>query len=61
MAFWPFLFVSLAGRSARFFIVAAILRVFGTQVRRALERHFDLAALAFLVLLLGGFLVLRAF
>ncbi len=61
MAFWPFLFVSFAGRSTRFGIVAAILRLFGPPIRRALERHFDLAALAFLVLLLGGFLVLRTF
>ena len=61
MAFWPFLVVSLVGRSARFVIVAATLRVFGAQVRRALKRHFDLAAFAFLALLVGGFLVLSAF
>ena len=61
MAFWPFLLVSLLGRAARFFLVAAVLRLFGAPVRQALERHFDLAALVFLGLLLGGFLVLRAF
>ena len=49
------------GRGARFFIVSAILRAFGPRVRTLIEKHFDLAAFLFLVLLLGGFLVLRYF
>jgi membrane protein YqaA with SNARE-associated domain len=61
MAVLPFVLVSILGRGARFFLVAAILRVFGPPVRRTLEKNFDLAALLFLVLLVGGFLVLRAF
>jgi len=59
MPFWPFLAVSAVGRSARFLLVAAILRLFGAPVRRTLERHFDLAALAFVVLLVAGFAVIR--
>ncbi len=59
MPFAPFVVVSLIGRAARFLLVAAILRVFGAEVRRQLERHFDAATLLFLVLLVGGFLVLR--
>jgi membrane protein YqaA with SNARE-associated domain len=61
MAIVPFVLVSILGRGARFFLVAAILRVFGAPVRRTLERNFDLAALLFLVLLVGGFLALKAF
>jgi hypothetical protein len=61
MAVLPFVLVSILGRGARFFLVAAILRVFGPPVRRTLEKNFDLAALLFLVLLVGGFLVLKAF
>lgn len=61
MPFAPFVVVSALGRAGRFVLVAAILRVFGPQVRRRLEAHFDLAALLFFVLLVGGFLVLRAF
>jgi membrane protein YqaA with SNARE-associated domain len=60
MPFVPFLLVSALGRAGRFFLVAAILRVFGAPVRRVLEKHFDLAAVAFFVLLVGGFLVIRA-
>ncbi len=59
MQFWLFLFVSLVGRGGRFLLVAGILRLFGAPVKHLLERHFDLAALAFLVLLIGGFAVLR--
>jgi membrane protein YqaA with SNARE-associated domain len=61
MAFWPFVFVSILGRGGRFFIVSAILRIFGPTVRALIEKHFDLAAFLFLVLLLGGFLILRYF
>lgn len=60
MAFAPFIVVSILGRGARFFLVAAILKVFGVPVRRTLEKNFDLAALAFLVLLVAGFAVLKA-
>jgi membrane protein DedA with SNARE-associated domain len=59
MPFWPFLIVSTIGRAGRFVLVAAILRIFGAPIRRTLEAHFDLAALLFVVLLIGGFLVLR--
>ena len=61
LSFAPFVVVSLVGRGARFVLVAAILRVFGAEVRRRLEQHFDAAALLFLILLIGGFLVLRVF
>lgn len=61
MALLPFVAISIVGRAARFVLVAAILRVFGAPVRRTLEKHFDLAALIFVILLIGGFLVLRAF
>ncbi len=59
MPFAPFLLVSALGRGARFLIVAGILRLFGPPVRRTLEKNFDLAALLFMVLLIGGFLVIK--
>jgi membrane protein YqaA with SNARE-associated domain len=59
MPFWPFIAVCFVGRGARFFLVAAVLRLFGQQVRNTLERNFDMAALAFVVLLIGGFVVLK--
>ena len=61
MPLLPFVVVSALGRAGRFVLVSAVLRLFGAQVRRQLEAHFDLAAMLFFVLLVGGFLVLRAF
>jgi membrane protein YqaA with SNARE-associated domain len=61
MPFWPFLGISFLGRAGRFFLVAIGLRLFGPPVRRVLEKHFDLFALLFFVLLVGGFLIIRAF
>jgi len=59
MAFWPFVIVSMIGRSARFFIVAIILRIYGAPVRAMIEKHFDVLSLAFVVLLVAGFLAIR--
>jgi membrane protein YqaA with SNARE-associated domain len=59
MPFAPFVLVSALGRGGRFFLVAGFLRIFGAPARRALEKNFDLAALVFFVLLLGGFLVIK--
>jgi membrane protein YqaA with SNARE-associated domain len=55
----PFLAVSTLGRAGRFFLVAGLLRVFGAPIRAFIERHFDAMAMVFLVLLIGGFLLLR--
>jgi hypothetical protein len=51
--------VSTIGRAGRFFLVAGLLRVFGAPIRAFIEKHFDAMAIAFTVLLVGGFLVLR--
>jgi uncharacterized membrane protein YdjX (TVP38/TMEM64 family) len=59
MPFVPFILISALGRAGRFFLVAGILRIFGAPVPRTLEKHFDLAALLFPVLLIGGFLVIK--
>ena len=61
MAFWPFMIVSSIGRAGRFFLVAGVLRVFGASVRRTLERNFDLAAVMFFLLLVGGFAAISVF
>jgi membrane protein YqaA with SNARE-associated domain len=55
----PFLAVSLVGRGVRFFSVSALLYVFGPPIKRFIDRYFDLLALLFVVLLVGGFLVIK--
>ncbi len=55
----PFLAVSVVGRGARFFLVAGLLYLFGPPIKRFIDRYFDLLAILFVVLLVGGFLVIK--
>jgi len=50
---------SLAGRSLRFLAVAAFIYLFGPRVKDLIDRYFELATLAFAVLLIGGFVVIK--
>jgi len=54
-----FVLASLIGRSARFFLVAGLIRRYGPGIRSFVDRYFNLLSLLFLILLLGGFLVLK--
>jgi membrane protein YqaA with SNARE-associated domain len=55
-----FFAVSVVGRGARFFLVAALLYWLGAPVKRFIDKYFDLLAIAFVVLLVGGFIVIKA-
>ncbi len=59
MALLPFALGALLGRTARFFLVAALLYLFGPPIRGFIERYLGPLILAFCVLLVGGFLALR--
>jgi membrane protein YqaA with SNARE-associated domain len=59
--FLTFMAASIVTRGARFFIVAALLRLFGTQVRDFIERRLTLVTSAVAAGVVGGFLVLRLF
>jgi membrane protein YqaA with SNARE-associated domain len=50
-----FVAACIATRGFRFFIVAALLRVFGPSIRAFIEKRLTLVFLAFLALLVGGF------
>ena len=54
-----FILASIATRGARFFIVAALLRFYGPPIRHFIERRLTLVTSAFVVVLVGGFLVMR--
>jgi len=53
-----FLLASAIGRSARFFLVGALIYIYGDSIRNFIDRYFNLLTFVFLVLLIGGFLVL---
>lgn len=57
--FKPFLAASAASRSARFFLVATAIYFWGEPVKILLEKYFNWFTLAFVILLVGGFLVIR--
>ncbi len=54
-----FVLVSAVSRAARFFIVAGLIRAVGPKARDFIERYFNTLTLVFVVLLLGGFLIVR--
>ncbi len=50
---------ALLGRAGRFFAVALALRLFGKVIADSIERYFNILSILFLVLLVGGFVVVR--
>jgi len=57
--FFVFLTASAFSRSLRFFLVAALFRKFGPGIKSFIDRYFNLLAILFFLLLLGGFLVIK--
>jgi membrane protein YqaA with SNARE-associated domain len=55
----PFVLASIVTRGIRFFLVAGLLYRFGAPIRDFIERRLTLVTTGFLVLLVGGFLVLK--
>ncbi|HAM55499.1 MAG TPA: cytochrome B [Candidatus Rokubacteria bacterium] len=50
---------SVLGRSARFFLVGAVIYLFGARVRALIDRYFDLFTWGLLALGVAGFLAVR--
>jgi len=51
--------VSLAGRSARFFLVAICIYFFGPRVKAFMERYFEIATLVLFLLVVAGFVAIK--
>ncbi len=54
-----FIIASILARGLRFFIVAALLWKFGEPIRAFIEKRLGLLFVLFVVLLLGGFVLIR--
>lgn len=54
-----FMVTSVLARGLRFFIVAALLRRYGAPIRDFIERRLGLMFALFIVLLIGGFYVVK--
>jgi membrane protein YqaA with SNARE-associated domain len=59
VGFWTLVLASTIGRSARFFMVAGAIYLFGAQVKALIEKYFDWLAWLFLFLLAGGFILIK--
>jgi len=57
--FGMFLLASVVSRSARFFLVAGLIWRYGPPIKAFIERYFNLLAMLFTVLLIGGFIVIK--
>lgn len=56
-----FMVASAVSRSARFFLVAGLIGVCGDRIKPLIDRYFNLLCVAFVLLLLGGFAVMKLF
>lgn len=54
-----FIGTSIVGRGARFFLVGAIVMRFGDAAKGFIDRYFNLITIAFTVLLIGAFVLLK--
>lgn len=54
-----FMIASTVGRSARFLLVAGLLYKFGEPIKGFIDRWFNILVIVFVVLLLGGFALLK--
>ncbi len=54
-----FAIASAVSRPARFFLVAGLIYLFGPPIRRFIEKYFNLLAVVFTVLLIGGFVIVK--
>jgi membrane protein YqaA with SNARE-associated domain len=59
--FVVFFLASLVSRSARFFLVGGLIYIFGSRIRAFIDKYFDMLAIAFTILLIAGFVVIKAF
>ncbi len=59
--FVTFMVVSLFARSARFFLVAGLIWKFGSRIQQFIDRYFNILSVAFVVLLAGGFFLVKYF
>ena len=57
--FMMFVIASIISRSARFFLLAILIRIFGERIRLFIEKYFNILAILFTVMLIGGFAIIK--
>ena len=59
--FTVFLVASAVSRAARFFLVGWLIYMFGPKIKIFINRYFNILAIAFVVLLVAGFVIIKSF
>lgn len=59
VSFETLVIASAVSRPARFFLVAALFYFAGPQIKPYIDKYFEAATLIFVVLLIGGFVVIK--
>ncbi len=59
--FYTFIIASLISRSARFFLVSSLIHFFGERIKIYIEKYFNLFTIVFVLLLIGGFFIIRVY
>ncbi|MEJ5351228.1 MAG: YqaA family protein [Melioribacteraceae bacterium] len=54
-----FIIASIISRAGRFFLVAGLIWKFGGQIKTFIDKYFNWLAVAFTLLLIGGFTVIK--
>lgn len=54
-----FIIASIISRGARFFLVAFLIWKFGPQIKSFIDKYFNWLAIAFTILLIGGFVAIK--
>jgi len=56
-----FIIATIVGRSARFFLVGGLIWRFGAPIKGFIDKYFNLLSIAFVVLLVLGFAIIKFF
>ena len=54
-----FILAGMISRSARFFIVALLIKKYGEPIKVFIDKYFNILALLFTILLFGGFIIIK--
>ena len=57
--FSRFMLASIVSRSARFFLIGLLIRLFGPLIRSFIEKYFELLTIVLFLLLIAGFVILE--
>lgn len=60
ISFYQFIIFSIIARGTRFFIIAILLSLYGEPIKKFIEQHLNLLFIIFMVLLIMGFLFIKA-